>query len=261
MDHERIAAVERADGGAVVVDDLELDGALEHALDGLDVDAGEGVAAVEQQLDLVVRRADLVHRLEHQAHVLEARQVGGHDHEQPVGGADDVEAVVVEALVQVDHHVVVQRAQRLDDACHVVPVLADQLGLLGARRRQQQVDAGAVVDDQVAQQLGVDARRRHRVDDGVALGPRSRKTRWSPNWRLASTRHDLALQLAMQRDGGVDGQGRGAHATLGAVERVDLAARRVRPVATPAAAGTTGARAGRRAGDGPGPRARRGGPA
>ena len=46
---------------------------------------GERVRAVEDELDLAGRVAQVVHRLEDEPHVLEARQVGGHDHEHDLG--------------------------------------------------------------------------------------------------------------------------------------------------------------------------------
>ena len=44
--------------------------------------------------------------------------------------------------------------------------------------------------------------------------------------QVAVDEDDLPTQLAMERDGRVDGDGRGAHAALGAVVRVDAAQRR-----------------------------------
>ena len=51
-EHERRTGVERADRAAVLVHDLVLDRPLERALGVLDVDAGERVRAVEDELDL-----------------------------------------------------------------------------------------------------------------------------------------------------------------------------------------------------------------
>ena len=55
--------------------------------------------------------------------------------------------------------------------------------------------------------------------------PRSRNTRWSPNWRLPSTRHDPPAE-ALERDRRVDRDRRRADAALGAVVGVDAAHRR-----------------------------------
>jgi hypothetical protein len=51
--------------------------------------------------------AEVVHRLEDQPDVLEARQVGGHDHEHGLGRLEHAEVDVVEPLVDVDQRVVV----------------------------------------------------------------------------------------------------------------------------------------------------------
>ena len=55
--------------------------------------------------------------------------------------------------------------------------------------------------------------------------PRSRNTRWSPNWRLPSTRHDPPPE-ALERDRRVDRDRRRPDAALGAVVGVDAAHRR-----------------------------------
>ena len=64
--------------------------------------------------------AQVADRLEHEAHVLEARQVRGHDHEDRFGLVEDAEVDVVEALVDVDEDVVVQPAQGVEDLGHVL---------------------------------------------------------------------------------------------------------------------------------------------
>ena len=83
--------------------------------------------------------AQVADRLEHEPDVLQARQVGGHDHEHRVGDLEDAEVDVVEPLVDVDQDVVVEAAELVDDRRHVLR--RDELGGLRRRRREQQVDA------------------------------------------------------------------------------------------------------------------------
>ena len=83
--------------------------------------------------------AEVADRLEHEPDVLQARQVGGHDDEERVGRVEDLEVDLVEPLVDVDDHVVVQRAEVVEDERDVL--LGDELGRLGRRRRQEEVDA------------------------------------------------------------------------------------------------------------------------
>ena len=47
----------------------------------------------------------------------------------------------------------------------------DELGGLGRRRREQQVDAGVVLDEDGLDEVGVDRRRGHDVDDALAVEP------------------------------------------------------------------------------------------
>ena len=119
-EHERGARVERADRAPVLVDDLVVDRPLERALGVLDVDPGEGVRAVEHELDLARRIAEVVHGLEDEPDVLEARQVGGHHHEDRLGDLEHAEVHVVEPLVDVDQGVVVHRRELLGDQRQVL---------------------------------------------------------------------------------------------------------------------------------------------
>ena len=92
--------------------------------------------------------AEMADRLEHEPDVLQARQVGGHHDEHRVGRLEDAEVDVVEPLVDVDHDVVVQPAEPLEDDRHVL--LGHELGGLRRRRREQQVDARVVLDHDLA---------------------------------------------------------------------------------------------------------------
>jgi photosystem II stability/assembly factor-like uncharacterized protein len=62
------------------------------------------------------------------------------------------EVDLVEALVDVEDHVVVQRAEVVEDLGQVL--LGDQLGRLGRRRREEQVDPRVVMDQDLLDEVG-----------------------------------------------------------------------------------------------------------
>src|SRR4051794_28304929 len=101
--HEWGTRIERRDRGAVVVHDLLRDRLPQHALDRFRGDSGKGVGAVQDEHQALFRNAELSQGLEHKTHVLERGKVRGHHEDEAVRGSNDVEHVVVEPLVHVDH--------------------------------------------------------------------------------------------------------------------------------------------------------------
>ena len=67
---------------------------------------------------------------------------------------------------------------------------------------------------------------RHDVDDALAVEPEVEEHAVVAELQVAVDEADLAPELAMERDRGVDRDGRRADAALGAVEREDPAERR-----------------------------------
>ncbi len=102
----------------------------------------------------------------------------------------------------------------------------DQLGGLGRRRREQQVDARIVLDHDLADEVDVDRRRGHDVDDALAIEPEIEEDAVVAELQVAVDQRDLAPELAMERDRRVDRDRRRADAALGAVEREDATERR-----------------------------------
>ena len=68
--------------------------------------------------------------------------------------------------------------------------------------------------------------RAHDVDDALAVEPEVEEHAVVAELQVAVDEADLAAELAVERDGGVDGDGRRPDAALGAVEREDPAERR-----------------------------------
>ena len=87
----------------------------------------------------------------------------------------------------------------------------------------QQVDARVVMDDQGAQQVSIDGRSGHRVHDGIPVVAHIQEHPVITELEVRVHQDDAAVHLALEGDGGVDGQGRGPHTALGAVERDHLA--------------------------------------
>ena len=138
---------------------------------------------------------------------------------------EDAKVDVVEPLVDVDQHVVVHRPQQLGDVRQVLRV--DELGGLGRRRREQQVDAGVVLDHDRLDQVGVDRGCRHDVDDALAIEPEVEEDPMVAELQVAVDQADLAPELAMERDRGVDRDRRRADPALGRIERQDATHRRL----------------------------------
>ncbi len=137
---------------------------------------------------------------------------------------EDAEVDVVEPLVDVDQGVVVQLRQLLGDERQVLR--ADQLGGLGRRRREQQVDPRIVLDHDLLDEIDVDRRRRDDVHDALAIEPEVEEDAVVAELEVAVDQGDLAPELAVERDGRVDRDGRRPDAALGAVEREDPPERR-----------------------------------
>ena len=102
----------------------------------------------------------------------------------------------------------------------------DELGGLGRRRREQQVDARIVLDEDLADEVAVDRRRGHDVDDALAIEAEVEEDAVVAELEVAVDEGDLAAELAVERDRGVDRDRRRADAALGAVEREDPPERR-----------------------------------
>ena len=130
--------------------------------------------------------------------------------------------------------VVVHRGELLGDDRQVLGV--DELGGLGRRRREQQVDARIVLDHDLADEVAVDRRRRHDVDDALAIEAEVEEDAVVAELEVAVDQRDLASELAMQRDRRVDRDGRRADPALGAVEREDRARAAAGRAATPSGA-------------------------
>ncbi len=102
----------------------------------------------------------------------------------------------------------------------------DQLRGLRRRRRQQQVDPRVVLDHDLADEVDIDRRRGHEVDDALAIEPEIEEDAVVAELQVAIDQCDLAPELAMERDRGVDRDGRRPHPALGAVERQGATERR-----------------------------------
>ena len=113
---------------------------------------------------------------------------------------------------------------------------------------------GVVADDDGLDDVGVDRRRGHDVEDALAVETEIEEDPVVAELEVAVEQADLPAELAMEGDGRVDRDRRRPHAALGAVERGDPAEDR------PADAGLRAARTGR-AGSSSGPAARPGGTA
>ena len=149
-----------------------VDGPLQRAFGVLDADPGERVGAVEDELELRLLVAQVADRLEDQADVLEAGEVRRHHDEQDLGVLDDPEVDVVEALVDVDQDVVVEPAEDVEDLRHVRR--RDQLGGLGRRRREQQVHARVVLDEDLLDEVDFAAPQRDLITDLIKIAHRLR---------------------------------------------------------------------------------------
>ena len=103
---------------------------------------------------------------------------------------------------------------------------SDQLGGLGRRRREQQVDARIVLDEDLLMRSPSIDGARHDVDDALAVEPEVEEHAVVAELEVAVDEADLAAELAMERDRGVDRDRRRPDAALGAVEREDPAERR-----------------------------------
>ena len=75
-------------------------------------------------------------------------------------------------------------------------------------------------------EVRVDRRRRDDVDDALAVEPEVEEHAVVAELEVAVDQADLAPELAVEGDRGVDGDGRRPDAALGAVEREDPAHRR-----------------------------------
>ena len=95
----------------------------------------------------------------------------------------------------------------------------------GRAGASEHVHARLVVVHDLAQQVGVDARRGHRVHDGALVVGQVQEHPVVAELEVGVHEHDALAQVLAQRDAGVDEQGRRAHTALGAVERDDLAPR------------------------------------
>ena len=96
----------------------------------------------------------------------------------------------------------------------------------GDGRREQQVDARVVLDQDGLDQVAVDRGRGHDVDDALAIETQVEEDPVVAELEVAIDQAHLPAQLAVQRDGDVDRDGRGAHAALRPVEGEDAAKRR-----------------------------------
>ena len=124
--------------------------------------------------------------LEHQSNVLQARQVRRHDDEYRLHDIHDPEVYFVQPLVHVDDDVVELVDHVVDDFRQMVR--GHQFGGFGRRWGEQQFDAGFMLDQDLADQsMSIDAAVA-RSTTLILSRPRSMKTRWSPNCRLASIR-------------------------------------------------------------------------
>ena len=102
----------------------------------------------------------------------------------------------------------------------------DEVGGLGRRRGEQQVDPQIVLDHDLAHEVVVDRRRGHDVDDALAIEPEVEEDPVVAELEVGVHQRDLAAELAMERDRRVDRDGRRADPALGAVERERPAERR-----------------------------------
>ena len=125
----------------------------------------------------------------------------------------------------------------------LMPGRRDELGHLGRRRRQQDADAGRVVDHERVDRLDLVAgllELRDEVGDGLVLGVQVEQYADVAELEGAVDDDDPLAELGGGRDGQVDGHGRATDAALRAEHGHDLAglaARvRARPVRSPSAA-------------------------
>ena len=145
-----------------------------------------------------------------------------------VGRLEHAEVDVVEPLVDVDQRVVVRAiCELLGDERQVLG--ADQLGGLRATaaRAAGRCPNSCLTMTCLMRSPSIDGAR-HDVDDALAIEPEVEEDAVVAELEVAVDEADLPPELAVERDGGVDRDGRRPDAALGAVEREDPAERRAR---------------------------------
>src|SRR5438067_613904 len=140
---------------------------LESSFDFSDVELYLRIRPVEHQLELAHRNVEETQSLKTELDVLDVRNVHSRDQEDVVALLEQGQHHVVEMGGGVDHHVGAERLEDLDDPHHVGA--ADLVGKGGFDGRREDVEAARLVlDQQVLEQLGVEALNgSHGVDDRV----------------------------------------------------------------------------------------------
>src|SRR5436190_6298749 len=150
---DRHAAVDRH-GHVALARDLELDLHVEGPLNLARPQAHLGARAVEEQMAPLLRVVQQVERLQRQLDVLDRRDVERGDEQELVGAVERREHRPVEARRGVDDDHVVAL---LGDGEQVAEaLLGDELGILGPKRRRQDVHAGLMRGDIAGQSVRIE---------------------------------------------------------------------------------------------------------
>src|SRR5437667_4068211 len=205
-----------------VGNDRVWDLAAEAGLDIRGLDATGAVIEVRDQLHLVAAVPELLGDLHEHAYVLEARDLERHEREDHIGHIEHRDHLLLERGPCVDHDVGVALAQELEDVLHVRA--GDELSRLRRRRREENLAAGRVRDEDRLEDIGVGVvERPDEIGDGLRLGAHVEDHGDVAEGKAPIDEDDGLLRELMQRDGEVRRDRRPADATFWREERDDLA--------------------------------------